>query len=115
MDGFIGRIELGSITGSQFAAGRSYQGVEASPCIEGSTKGASRDEALGVPFRAISAPLLCGDSLAFGPSAMEARNGSRTASGKQALSCHSWTRSFSFFSCFGAFSNEAALLNKAGK
>lgn len=82
MDGFIGRVELGSITGSQFAAGRSYQGVEASPCIEGSMKGASRDEGAGAAFRATSAPLLCGGGLAFGPSAMAARSWSRTACGK---------------------------------
>lgn len=40
-EGFIGRVDPGSSTCSQLAAGRSYQGVAGSPCIEGITKGAS--------------------------------------------------------------------------
>lgn len=82
MDGFIGRVELGSMTGSQFAAGRSYQGVDASPCIDGSMKGASRDvEDASVAFRAGFAPLLCG-SWAFGPSTIAARSWSKMVSEK---------------------------------
>lgn len=82
MDGFIGRVELGSMTGSQFAAGRSYQGVDASPCIDGSMKGMSRNaEDTVVPFRAGFAPLLCG-TWAFGPSIIAARSWSKTASEK---------------------------------
>jgi hypothetical protein len=41
ISGFMGRVELGSMTGSQFAAGRSYHGEEASPCIVGMMNGAS--------------------------------------------------------------------------
>lgn len=40
MEGFIGRVEFGSSTGSQLPAGKSYQGVEGSPCMAGSTQGA---------------------------------------------------------------------------
>lgn len=79
MDGFIGRVELGSMKGSQFAAGKSYQGVDGSPCIDGSIKGASREDEPEVPFfgtAALSgAPLLCGVALAaFGPSAIAVRS-----------------------------------------
>jgi hypothetical protein len=40
IEGFIGRVEFGSRTGSQFAAGRSYHRVEGSPCVAGKTHGA---------------------------------------------------------------------------
>lgn len=64
------------MTGSQFAAGRSYQGVEASPCMEGSRKGASldrADDAIEVPACTATAPF---DSvlLALGPFVTASRN-----------------------------------------
>lgn len=43
MSGFIGLVEFGSMTGSQFPAGRSYHGVVRSPCIAGMRKGAFFD------------------------------------------------------------------------
>lgn len=81
MEGFIGRVELGSIAGSQFAAGRSYQGVDASPCIDGSMKGASRKEGMEVIFRAASTPFPC-EVLAFDPSAIAVRSWSKIVSEK---------------------------------
>lgn len=69
------------MTGSQLAAGRSYQGVDASPCMEGSKNGASRADEAAVAFFAMSAPLLPG-SLFFGPSATAVRSLSRTESEK---------------------------------
>lgn len=39
MEGFIGRVEFGSRTGSQFPAGRSYHGAVGSPCTAGMTQG----------------------------------------------------------------------------
>lgn len=41
MSGFIGLVELGSMTGSQFAAGRSYHDTATSPCMAGMINGAS--------------------------------------------------------------------------
>lgn len=49
MSGFIGLVEFGSMTGNQFAAGRSYQGAEASPCMDGMMKGASLDDLVTAP------------------------------------------------------------------
>lgn len=57
ISGFIGLVELGSISGSQFAAGKSYQGEVASPCMVGMRKGASLDGlvlAFVVPLAALS-------------------------------------------------------------
>lgn len=39
--GRIGRVELGTMCGIRLAAGRSYHGVEGSPCMAGMTKGGS--------------------------------------------------------------------------
>lgn len=116
MEGFMGRVELGSMIGSQFAAGRSYHGAEASPCMDGRTKGASRakaDDAAVVDFCALSLSLVVLDSADFDPSTTAARRESMTASEKYSSCCHSCTRSRSFFSCLGALVNAAALLNKA--
>jgi hypothetical protein len=44
ISGFIGLVEFGSMTGSQFAAGKSYQAEEVSPCIVGIIKGASLED-----------------------------------------------------------------------
>jgi len=41
MSGFIGFVEFGVRCGSQFAAGRSNQAMEGSPCSGGSTNGTS--------------------------------------------------------------------------
>lgn len=44
MSGFMGLVELGSMTGSQFAAGKSYQDAVTSPCIVGIMNGASLED-----------------------------------------------------------------------
>lgn len=44
MSGFIGLVEFGSMTGNQFAAGRSYHGADASPCMAGMMNGASFED-----------------------------------------------------------------------
>lgn len=44
MSGFIGLVELGSMTGSQFAAGKSYHDTDMSPCIAGMMNGASFED-----------------------------------------------------------------------
>lgn len=84
MEGFMGRVELGSITGSQFAAGRSYHGVDTSPCMEGKIYGASRETAeVAAPVEVfgVTAAAL-GSFSALGPSVTIARNLSRTPSAK---------------------------------
>lgn len=78
MLGFIGLVELGSITGSQLAAGRSYHGVDASPCMDGSVKGASRAEAVVTSFCGTPPPF-ASVVFAVGPSATAARSLSSTA------------------------------------
>lgn len=40
MPGLIGRVEFGMMCGMRFPAGRSYHGVERSPCMAGMTYGA---------------------------------------------------------------------------
>ena len=40
MSGFMGLVEFGSRTGIQLPAGKSYHGMEGSPCIAGMMKGA---------------------------------------------------------------------------
>lgn len=99
MEGFMGRVELGSMIGSQFAAGRSYHGADASPCIDGRTKGASRaeaDDAAVADFRAPSLSVVVLDSADLGPSTTAARRESMSASEKYFSCCHSCTRSRSF-------------------
>lgn len=60
----MGLVEFGVRCGSHVAAGRSYHGVEESPCVEGTTKGASLaslredDEARGSIDRAAVEPVL---------------------------------------------------------
>jgi hypothetical protein len=39
MPGLIGLVEFGTMCGMRFPAGRSYQGVEGSPCVAGITYG----------------------------------------------------------------------------
>lgn len=41
MSGFIGLVEFGSRTGIQLPAGKSYHGMDGSPCIAGMMKGAA--------------------------------------------------------------------------
>lgn len=81
MFGFIGLVELGSMTGSQLAAGRSYQGVDGSPCMEGSMKGASRAVEPACAFFA-TCPPFPSDPSDFGPSSTMARRDSSTEVGK---------------------------------
>jgi hypothetical protein len=40
MSGLIGLVELGTICGIRFPAGKSYHGVDGSPCTAGITYGA---------------------------------------------------------------------------
>lgn len=112
MEGFIGLVEFGSMAGSQLAAGRSYHGVDASPCMDGSRNGASRaDEAVASFCMAVS-PFASVLSFAFvGPSATAARSFSSTGPEKKAFSSQTSIRSFSCPWCFGAFVKAAALLN----
>lgn len=81
MFGFIGLVEFGSMTGSQLAAGRSYQGVDGSPCMDGSMKGGSRAAELACDFFATSPPFASEPS-EFGPSSTAARNDSSSGVGK---------------------------------
>lgn len=78
MFGFIGLVEFGSMTGSQLAAGRSYHGVDGSPCMDGRTKGAV--EVVCALF-ATSSPFASRPS-DFGPSSTAARKDSSTDVGK---------------------------------
>lgn len=81
MFGFIGLVEFGSMTGSQLAAGRSYHGVDGSPCMDGRTKGASRAEEVVCALFAASSPFASRPS-DFGPSSTAARKDSSTDAGK---------------------------------
>lgn len=60
IDGFMGRVELGSRAVSQLPAGRSYHGVVGSPCIAGMTNGWSFTTL--APFPASSDPFLANSS-----------------------------------------------------
>lgn len=79
MFGFIGLVEFGSITGSQLAAGRSYHGVDGSPCMDGSMKGAFVEVACAL--LATCSPFASRPSV-FGPSSTAARKASITDAGK---------------------------------
>lgn len=114
MVGFMGLVELGSMTESQLAAGRSYHGVDGSPCMDGSMKGASRVVEVICALFATSPPSPSRPS-DFGPSSTAARKDSSTGAEKYDFFSHNWSRSCNFFMCFGAFVKEAALLNKAGR
>lgn len=81
MVGFIGLVEFGSMTGSQLAAGRSYHGVDGSPCMDGSTKGASRAVEVECALFATTPPF-ASDSSDFGPSSTAARKDSSTEAAK---------------------------------
>lgn len=81
MVGFIGRVEFGSMTGSQLAAGRSYHGVDGSPCMDGRIKGASRAVEVVYDLFARTPPFDSQPSN-FGPSSIAARRDSSTVSGK---------------------------------
>lgn len=75
MFGFIGLVEFGSMAGSQLAAGRSYHGVDGSPCMDGSMKGASRAVEVVYALLATSPPFASLPS-DFGPSSTAARRDS---------------------------------------
>lgn len=58
ISGFMGLVELGSMSESQFAAGKSYHAEVASPCMVGMMNGASLDGlvlAFVEPLAALSA------------------------------------------------------------
>lgn len=81
MFGFIGLVEFGSMTGSQLAAGRSYHGVDGSPCMDGSTKGASRAVEVVCALFATCPPFASPPS-DFGPSSTAARKDPSTEAWK---------------------------------
>lgn len=81
MFGFIGLVEFGSMTGSQLAAGRSYHGVDGSPCMDGSVNGASRAVEAACALFATTPPF-ASDPSDFGPSSTAARKDSSTEAGK---------------------------------
>lgn len=115
MDGFMGRVEFGSRTGSQFPAGRSYQGVEGSPCMAGMTHGAVLAAfamalaELSATFSAFSCPT------DVGPSSTADRSFGMKPSEKYPFSSHRATRSCSLRICLGLFLKEAAVLMRAGR
>lgn len=93
MAGFMGRVEFGSKTGSQFPAGRSYHGVDRSPCVCGITKGTAL-AALLIEFAMLAAwgsfwAELPGD----GVSSMAARSFATKESGKYSCSSHNAIKS----------------------
>ena len=114
IDGFIGRVEFGSKTGSQFPAGKSYQGAVGSPCIAGITQGAVFAAlAMALAELSNSAPLFP-SSLEDGASSTAARSCSTKSREKYLFSSHSPIKSWIFRMCFGQLMNDAALLIRVG-
>lgn len=111
----MGRVEFGSRTGSQFAAGRSYHGVDGSPCMAGMTQGVVF-AAFAILSAGFSSPLpFCGSSsLDEGPSSTAFRSCSTKPSEKYRFSSHRLIKSRILRMCFGQLWKAAALLTRAG-
>ena len=82
MDGFMGRVELGSKAVSQFPAGKSYQGVVGSPCIAGMMNGGSFTTLVVEEAGPNSRDPFPTESLVDGPCSTAARSVGMTSSAK---------------------------------
>lgn len=84
MSGFMGLVEFGSRTGIQLPAGKSYQGMDGSPCMAGMMKGAAFT-GLGtelVVVVTVGCAVLCAEALDAGASSTATRSCLMTASEK---------------------------------
>jgi len=83
MAGFMGRVEFGSRIGSQLPAGRSYHGVDGSPCIAGMTHGVDLAAfARTAAELSASTLFLLSSSLDVGPSSIAVRSCCTVLGGK---------------------------------
>lgn len=115
IEGFIGRVEFGSNAGSQFPAGRSYHGVEGSPCMAGMTHGAVF-AALATGSVEVSASLsFLLSSLEDGPSSTAVRSCWIKLEEKYLFSSQRPIKSCNFLMCFGQLLKDAALRTRAGR
>lgn len=97
MDGFIGRVEFGSMTGSQLAAGRSYQGTLASPCMAGITYGVSFESFVPDVGALSESPCPFDATCDVGASRAMLLSLETNASEKYLCSLHRSSRSITFF------------------
>lgn len=83
MSGFMGLVEFGSRTGIQLPAGKSYHGMDGSPCMAGMMKGASF-AGLGTELvvMAVGRAVFGTEALDAGPSSTATRSCLITASEK---------------------------------
>lgn len=116
MSGFMGLVEFGIRWGSQVAAGRSYQAVEGSPCIEGIIQGASF-VGLDVGVVAGLPEAEASESEAWSSWKLPwttSRSSLITLCGKYPCSSHRSIKSCSFAICLGQSGKDATVPTSAG-
>ena len=114
MAGFIGRVEFGSKTGSQFPAGRSYHGVEGSPWTAGMSQGAVLAALATAPAEMSTPPPFFSRSPEEGPWSTATRSCWTKPGAKYPFSSQRPIKSWIFRICFGQLWKDAALRTSAG-